>query len=96
MAKKKTKINIQPLGDRVLVEPLTEVEIEKTTDAGIIIPGTIDEEKPNHGTVIAVGKSKDVRPGDKVIFSQYGYDEVKVGDSEYFLIKEEDILALIK
>jgi len=94
MAKK--KINIQPLGDRVLVEPLTEVEVEKTTSAGIIIPGTVSDEKTNHGIVIAVGSSKKVKEGDKVIFSHYGYDEVKIGDSEYFLIKEEDILALIK
>lgn len=96
MSKKQSKINIKPLRDRVLVEPLAEVEIEKTTSAGIIIPETINEEKPNHGIVVAFGDSKSLNVGDKVIFSQYGYDEVKVGDTEYYLVKEEDVLAIIK
>ena len=91
-----SKINIKPLRDRVLVLPLAEVEVEKVTDTGIILPGKVESEQSHHGTVVAVGDVKSVKEGDKVIFSQYGYDEVKMGDHEYYLVKEEDILAVIK
>lgn len=94
---KKSKVQIQPLHDRVLVEPLTEVEKEKVTDIGIILPGQKEEEQPHQGTVLAVGgDQKQVKAGDKVIFSQYGYEEIKMGDSTYYLVKGEDVLAIIK
>ena len=97
---------IIPLDDRVLVRPLTDKELEKKTDFGIIIPDTVDEEKvKDQGIVIAVGKGKyddgqlnplTVKVGDKIMFSKYGFDEIKLNDEEYFILKEENILAIIK
>lgn len=103
MSKKSAKINIQPLADRVLVKPDTAEETQ--TDSGIIIPETVDKEKPHQGEVVAVGKGRfedgkliepDVKVGQRVIFSKYGYDEVKVDDEEYYIIKEDNILAVLK
>lgn len=98
------KQNIKPLGDRVLVKPL--VAGEKTTKGGIIIPETTGEEKPDKGEVIAVGEGKrdekgglvpvQVKVGDKVIFSKYSPDEIKIDDEEYYILREENILAIIK
>lgn len=97
-----TKQTITPLGDRVLVRPIS-LDDTKTV-SGIIIPDTVDKEKPEQGTVLAVGPGKyvdgvrqavGVSAGDKVVFSKYGYDEVKVGEEEYYLIKEDNILAII-
>ncbi|HVS79974.1 MAG TPA: co-chaperone GroES [Candidatus Paceibacterota bacterium] len=100
-ASKKGKIT--PLGDRVLVRPASDESTQ--TASGIYIPDTVDKEKPEQGTVIAVGPGRfvdgkrrpvDVAVGDLVVFSKYGYDEVKVGGEEYYLIKEDNILAIIK
>lgn len=98
------KINVTPLGDRVLLKPTSD-EGEKTK-AGIIIPETIDKEKPEQGTVVAVGEGRTtddgnvipmrVRMGDTVLFSKYGPDEVKINGEEYFIISESSILAIIK
>ena|SRR3989344_3624729 len=97
------KIKVRPLGDRVLVKPASPNE--KKTHIGIIIPDTIDKEKPEQGVVMAVGEGKyddgklipiKVKVGDKVVFSKYGYDEIRVDDIEYFIIKEDNILAVIK
>lgn len=98
-------INLKPLGDRVLVEPLGREELERKTLAGIVIPETA-KEKPEQGKIIAVGmgrKTEDgkiiplsVKSGDKIIFAKYGPTEIKVGDKEYLIIKEEDILAIIE
>ena len=97
---------IIPLADRVLVRPLTDTELEKKTDFGIIIPDTIDEEKvKDQGIVVAVGEGKyddgklnpmTVKVGDKVMFSKYGFDEIKLKGEDYFILKEENILAIIK
>jgi len=104
MSKSSKKINIQPLGDRVLVRPFVPGEEEKTT-SGIILPETIDKEKPAQGEIIAFGEGKivdgkkvpvSVKKGDKVIFSKYGYDEVKISNEEYYILKEDQILAVIK
>jgi len=104
MPKKEKDINIHPLGSRVLVKPFEESQLEKKTDAGIIIPETAKEERPQQGKVVAVGegvyvdgeiRKPAVKKGDKVIFSKFGYDEVKVGDDEYYLLKEDNILATI-
>ena len=89
MAKK----NVTPLGDRVLVEPLV---VDETSPAGIIIPETASKEKPKQGTVIAVGELddvKDVKKGDTVLFSDYGYDEVNVDGKEYYIIQSKNLLA---
>jgi len=97
---------IMPLADRVLVRPLTEAEGEKKTDFGIIIPDTIEkEESKDQGIVVAVGEGKyddgklnkmTVKVGDRVLFSKYGFDEIKLAGEEYFILKEENILAIIK
>ena len=102
---KKTVKGIIPLGDRVLVRPYTEEELSPRTASGIIIPDTISREKSAQGKVIAVGEGKyedsklvpmKVRVGETVVFSKYGYDEVEHNGEEYYLLKEENILAVIK
>jgi chaperonin GroES len=96
-------IGIQPLANRVLVRPLSAEEMGNTTQSGIIIPDSA-QEKPEQGTVIAVGPGKvddgvrtpvEVSIGDRVLFSKYGYDSVKVKGEEYYVIAEEKILAII-
>ncbi len=94
-------MNIQPLGDRVLVEPLKD---EETTKGGIIIPDTA-KEKPQQGKVIAVGTGKiddngnkvpfNVKKGDLVLMPKYGGTEVKVDGKEYQIMREDDILGVI-
>lgn len=98
------KINIRPLADRVLVKP-QENTYEKTA-SGIIIPDTARKEKPEQGVVVAVGEGKRndkgemvplrVKVGETVMFSKYGFDEVKIDDQEYYIVSESSILAVIK
>ena len=100
MAAEKSKI--QPLGDRVLVEPL---EAEDKTTGGIIIPDTA-KEKQQRGKVVAVGKGRvteegkvtplEVKAGDLVLFGRYSGSEIKVGANDYLIIKEDDILGIIR
>ncbi len=96
---------IKPLGDRVIVRPLTEQEAGTVSLSGIIIPDTAKKDKPEQGIVIAVGAGKwnedgdkrmgmDVAVGDKVVFSKYGYDEVKIDGKEYFIVSENSILGI--
>ena len=91
---------IVPVGDRVLVKPFTEQDLReasgKKSNFGIILPESITEEKSAQGKVLAVGDGKKVKVGDIVIFSKYSYDEVKHGGQEFYLLKEENILAVIK
>lgn len=97
----KPKTALSPLGDRVLLKPLAP---ETVTSFGIIIPDTA-KEKPEQGTVIAVGPGKktddgklvpiSIKVGDRVLFSKYGFDEVKVGGVEYYLVSEANILAVL-
>ena len=98
----KEKMAIQPLGNRVLIKPFTKEELEKKSNFGIILPDSGTKEKSEQGKVLAVGPGEyrdgklvpvGVKVGDKVAFSKYGYDDIKVGDEEYYLIKEESILA---
>lgn len=98
------KISIQPLHDRVVVEPI-DMTKEKTSPAGIIIPDTVEKEKPEQGTVVAVGPGKfddgvrepmGVQVGDRVLFSKYGYDTVKLDGVEYYILSESNVLAVIK
>jgi chaperonin GroES len=89
-------INIQPLSDRVLVEPQAA---EEKTASGIIIPETA-KEKPQRGTVVAVGKGKKdhdmtVKEGDTVIYGKYSGTELKFEDKEYLMMREDDILAIV-
>ena len=98
------KINVKPLGDRVLVEPLIDDGESKSKHGGIIIPDTVSKEKAERGLVLAVGEGRltdegkvlplRVKKGQKVIFAKYGPDEIKVGDKEYFIISESSILAI--
>jgi chaperonin GroES len=99
----KTSVPIQPLADRVVIRPLSADEMGTTTASGIIIPDTA-KEKPEQGTVIAVGPGKyedgiripvSVKPGDRVMFSKYGFDEIKMQGVEYYVISESNILAVI-
>lgn len=92
---------LKPLGDKLLVRPL---EAETTTKSGIVIPDTA-KEKPQEGEVIAAGSGKivgdkivplEVRVGDKVIFSKYGGDEIKVDNEELKIISESDVLAIVQ
>ena len=106
MAKTKKKaskgVGVQPLGDRVLVRP--ESAEDAKSPSGIYIPDNARTEKPERGTVVAVGPGKrsednkiipvGVKVGDKVMFSKYGFDEVKIGDQEYYVISESSILAV--
>jgi chaperonin GroES len=94
-------MNIKPLGDRVLVEPMEEGEVQK---GGIIIPDSA-KEKPQEGKVVALGTGKldddgkviafNVKKGDKVLMPKYGGTEVKINDKAYQIVREEDILAVI-
>lgn len=94
-------INIKPLGDRVVVEP---VEREQTTASGIILPETA-KEKPQEGNVLAVGPGRrddsgkrlemDVAVGDSVLFAKYAGTEIKLGDQKLLILKESDILAIV-
>ena len=99
--KEKTEMNIRPLGDRVLVEPIEEKE-QKV--GGIIIPDSA-KEKPMQGKVVAVGKKLDkdgkeiafdVKKGDTVLLPKYGGTEVKLGDKKLQLVREEDLLGVIE
>ena len=98
---------IRPLADRVVVRPLTEEELGNVSASGIIIPDTAKKEKPEQGIVLAVGPGKwdedgekrlamEVKEGDRVIFSKYGYDEVKIADKEYFIVAETSILGVFE
>ena len=99
---KKEKLGIVPLGDRVLVEPLLEDDPGKSKH-GIIIPETVTKEKAEKGLILAIGDGRvnedgkniplRVKKGQKIIFSKYGPDEIKVDDKEYYIISESSILA---
>ena len=102
--KKVSKVGIRPLADRVVVRPLTEDELGTKSPSGIIIPDTVSKEKPEQGVVVAVGDGvfKDgsrlpleVSIGDRIMFTKYGYEEVKVGGTEYYVVSESNILAVI-
>lgn len=85
-------MNVQPLGNRVLIEPVTATE----NTGGIFIPDTAAKNKPTQGTVIALGSKIDrVKIGDHVLLAQYGYSEISIEGKEYYLAGEDNILAII-
>jgi chaperonin GroES len=94
-------MNLQPLGDRLIVEVLEEEEL---TSSGIVLPDTA-KEKPQRGRVLAVGPGPrdedgeyikmDLENGDEIIFSKYGGTEIKVGTDEYLILRESDVLAKV-
>jgi chaperonin GroES len=95
------KSTLRPLGDRVVVRP---TEQEEVTASGIVLPDTA-KEKPQRGDVIAVGPGRiaddgsrlpmDVKDGEQVLFAKYAGTEVKVGEDEFLIISEKDILAVV-
>ena len=100
--KKRTKVTLQPLGDKVVVERDT---MEEKTAGGIYIPDAA-KDKPSRGTIIAVGTGKvlddgtrgkmQVKKGDRVLFTSYAPEQINIGDDEYLLMSESDILAVIE
>lgn len=99
---KAEKTSILPLRDRVVVAPLPKDEV---TLSGILIPDSAKQDKPEQGTVIAVGPGAyeagtlvpmTLTVGDTVLFSKYGYKEVKVDGKEYFILSESEVLAVLK
>ncbi|MXQ62691.1 MULTISPECIES: co-chaperone GroES [Actinomadura] len=97
-----TKVVLKPLEDRIVVQPL---EAETTTASGLVIPDTA-KEKPQEGTVIAVGPGRvddkgervpvDVKVGEVVLYSKYGGTEVKYNGEEYLVLSARDVLAVIE
>lgn len=98
--------SIKPLGDRVVVRRLTDEETGTKSASGIIIPDTVSKEKPEQGIITAIGEGKwdedgekripiDVKVGDRIVFSKYGFDEVKVGTEEFYIISASSILAVL-
>ena len=90
-------MKLVPLGDRVV---LKELKAEETTKSGIVLPGQA-QEKPQQAEVIAVGPGKvevkmEVAVGDQVIYSKYAGTNVKLEDEEYIIVKQDDILAVVK
>ena len=91
-------MKLKPLGNRVVVSPLTE---EETTKSGIILPDTVDKEKKAEGKVLAIGDGEKItklglKVGDKVLFGKYAGEEVKVDEKEYKILSDEDVLAVIE
>jgi chaperonin GroES len=97
----RTKTKLQPLGDRVVIKPLQR---EEMTRSGIVLPDTA-KEKPQEGTVLAVGPGAlnddgkrnpmDVKEGQKVLFAKYAGTEFKLEDEEYLIVGQKDILAIV-
>ena len=95
-------MKLKPLGDRLIVKPIEE---EETTASGIVLPDTA-KEKPQEGTVVAVGPGRwdedgekriplDVSEGDVVIYSKYGGTEIKYNGEEYLILSARDVLAVV-
>lgn len=94
---------LKPLNDHVIVKAIAK---EEKTDAGIILPDTVGKEKPEKGEVIAVGPGKlnergerapmSVKIGDKIIFTKYSPNEIKVDGADFLVLNESDILAIIE
>lgn len=96
-------MKLKPLHDNVVIKTSKEDEVTK---AGIVLPDTADKEKPEQGEVVAVGPGKlldngqrapvSVAVGNKVLFKKYSPDEIKLGDEEYLVVSESDIIAIIE
>jgi chaperonin GroES len=103
-------MNIKPLADRILIQPISSEDFLNDgagkTKSGIVLPDTVEKERPEQGKIIAVGPGRilengqrqkmEIKKGDIVLFSKYGPTEFKINDKEYLIAKEEDILAIIK
>jgi len=92
---------IKPVGGYILVKP----ETERKTAGGIVLPDTVDKEKPQRGKIVALGTGKlddkgkkipfNVKVGDTVLFKKYSPDEIEIDDEDYLIMEENDILAII-
>lgn len=96
-----SKLSLQPLSDRVVVKPALKDEV---STSGILIPDTGNKEKPAKGKIVAVGPGRyedgkhvpmQVKVGQTVLFTKYGYDEVKVDGQEYYILAESQVLAVL-
>jgi len=95
-------MQIKPLSDHILIEP---VSVEEKTKAGIFLPQSSDKERPEQGKVVAVGPGRllksgeriaiEIKVGDTVLFSKYGPNEIKIDGKEYLIAKQDDILAIL-
>lgn len=96
-------MKLKPLGDHLIVKPLGE---DKTTKSGIVLPDTVDKEKPEQGEVVAVGPGKmgdngarfemSVKVGNKILFKKYSPDEIKVGGEDFLVLSESDVIAIVE
>jgi chaperonin GroES len=96
-------MKIRPLNENVVVKPITKEEVSAS---GIVLPDTLDKERPERGEVIAIGEGKllengqrapmSVKVGDKVMFKKYSPDEIKIDKEEYLVISQNDILAILE
>jgi chaperonin GroES len=96
-------MKIKPLSNHILIEPIKQ---DEKTETGILLPETAEKKRPEQGKVIAVGPGKrtssgkvvsmEVKPGDKVLFTKYGPNEIKINDKDYLIATDEDILAIIE
>ena len=96
-------MNIKPLHDHVIVKPFT---IDQITKSGIVLPETVDKEKPEKGEVVAIGPGKlaengqrtpmSIQIGQKVMFKKYSPDEIKIEGEEYLVITDTDIIAVLE
>ncbi|HRY52681.1 MAG TPA: co-chaperone GroES [Candidatus Portnoybacteria bacterium] len=99
-------MKIKPLADRVLIEPISAEEIKKVGKINLVMPQTMDKERPEQGKVAAVGAGKinkdgklipmSVKKGDTVLFTKYGPNEIKVDGKIYLIAEEKDILAILE
>lgn len=90
-------MQLKPLGDRVVVKAVAQEEV---TASGIVLPDTVEKEKKEEGEIVAIGdgekiKKLNLKVGDKIIFGKYAGDEVELEDTEYKILKDEDVLAVI-
>ncbi len=96
-------VKLTPIGGNILVKPVTE---EKKSASGIVLPDTVDKEKPQRGEVVALGSGKltaegktlafNVKVGDIVLFKKYSPDEIEVDGEEYLIMDAEAVLAIVK
>jgi chaperonin GroES len=96
-------MKLKPLHNNVIVKTLSTEEVTKS---GIVLPDTVDKEKPEKGEVVAVGPGKildngqlsqmTLKEGDKIVFKKYSPDEVKIDDQEYLVLSENDVVAIIE
>ena len=96
-------MNLKPLNDHLIVKPIQE---DKTTKSGIVLPETVDKEKPEQGEVMAVGPgraldngnrlSMSVKVGNKVLFKKYSPDEIKMNGEDLLVLSESDVIAIVE